>query len=204
MYLGLIADFGGVLTTSFQGALRSFCIREGLPADALDRVFSLDAGAQGALVDLERGAIGQPEFVGRIAPALGVSPDGLLERMLADLRGESVVTEAVQSLRSTGVRVCILSNSWGTSPFDPYGPFQLEKNYDAVVISHQVGLRKPEAEIFILATQKLGLHPGQCVFVDDVAHYLEPARKLGMGVIHATNPEATVAALNECFDVHSG
>lgn len=199
MYSGLIVDFGGVLTTSFDGALRSFCVREGLPADALNKVFSLDSGAHGALMDLERGAIDQAEFVARLTPMLGVNSDRLLERMLADLRGEPIVTDAVQKLRAAGIRVCVLSNSWGTSPFDPYEPFQLEDNYDAVVISHRVGLRKPDPAIFVLATEKLGLKPNECVFVDDVARYLESARTLGMGVIHATTSKATVIALDEYF-----
>jgi putative hydrolase of the HAD superfamily len=198
-YKGLITDFGGVLTSSFEGALRSFCIREGLAADALERVFSVDAGAHGVLKDLERGKIGQGEFVGYLAPALGVDPDHLLERILADLRGEPIVTAAVQRLRARGIRVCVLTNSWGTEPFDPYAPYRLEENYDAVVISHEVGLRKPEPGIFALAARKIGLEPRQCVFVDDVERYLGPASSLGMGVIHATDPDTTVAALNRAF-----
>jgi putative hydrolase of the HAD superfamily len=68
-YRGLIADFGGVLSTSLEGALRSFCIREGLEPDAFERVFSLDAGAKGVLIKLERGAISQAEFIDHLAPA---------------------------------------------------------------------------------------------------------------------------------------
>lgn len=199
MYRGLIADFGGVLTTSFEGALRSFCTREGLAPNSLEKVFSVDAGAHGALRDLERGKIGQAEFVENLAPLLGVNPDHLLERMLADLHAEPIVTNKVQKLRSTGVRVCVLSNSWGTTPFDPYAAYDLETNYDAVVISHEFGLRKPEPEIFELAANKLDLKLSECVFVDDVAHYLDVARDLGMGVVHATDPQSTETALTRSF-----
>lgn len=202
MYTGLIADFGGVLTTSFEGALRSFCIREGLAANALEEIFSVDAGAHGALKELECGKIRQAEFVAQLAPALGVRHDRLLERMLADLRSETIVFNAVQALRSNGTRVCVLSNSWGTSPFDPYAPFKLHENYDAVVISHEVGLRKPDPEIFTIAVAKLGLEFDQCVFIDDVARYLDVARTLGMGTIHAKDPVSTVAAISEVFGNH--
>jgi putative hydrolase of the HAD superfamily len=198
-YRGLIVDFGGVLSTSFDGTLRSFCVREGLAPNALEQVFSLDAGAHGMLVDLERGAITQAEFVAHLAPALGVSPDGLLERVVTDLRIEERVADAVDAIREQGVKVAVLSNSWGSDPFDPYKPFDLERRYDAVVISDQVGMRKPEPEIFLLAAGLLGLPPASCVFVDDVARYLEPARQLGMGVIHATDPETTVAKLALAF-----
>jgi putative hydrolase of the HAD superfamily len=198
-YRGLIVDFGGVLSTSFDGALRSFCVREGLKPDALERVFSLDAGAKGMLVELERGTIGQPEFVAHLATMLNVEPDGLLERMAADLRLEPTVSGAVADLRSRGVRVAVLSNSWGSSPFDPYRPFDLHNRFDAVVISDQVGLRKPDREIFALAADQLTLPPSACVFVDDVERYLQPARQLGMGVIHATDPATTVAELERHF-----
>jgi len=198
-YRGLIVDFGGVLSTSFDGALRSFCVREGLEPDALEQVFSLDAGAKGMLVDLERGVVSQAEFVTHLAATLGVNPDGLLERMVADLHLEPEVAAAVQRLRQRGVRVAVLSNSWGSHPFDPYRPFDLPQRFDAVVISDQVGLRKPEPAIFTLAADRLRLPPSACVFVDDVARYLPPAEELGMGTVHATDPETTLTELARLF-----
>lgn len=184
-YHGLILDFGGVLTTSFDGALRSYCVRDGLTPDALEKIFNLD---QGALVDLERGLISQAQFVAHIAAALGVEPAGLLERMLADLRSEPLVVEAVAELQSRGIKVAVLSNSWGSTPFDPYARFQLGDHYDVIVISDQVGLRKPDPEIFALTLTRLELTGERCVYVDDVARYLPAARELGMATIHATNP----------------
>lgn len=90
-------------------------------------------------MDLECGRISQAEFVAPIAAALGVNPDGLLERMAADLRWEPLVVEAVAELQSRGIKVAVLSNSWGSSPFDPYARFQLSDRYDVVMVSDQVG-----------------------------------------------------------------
>ncbi|MGH3907633.1 MAG: HAD family hydrolase [Pseudonocardiaceae bacterium] len=198
-YRGLVLDFGGVLTTPFECALRSYCVRDGLAPDALEKIFNLDEGAQGALLDLERGRIGQAQFVAHVAPALGVDPDGLLERMAADLRSEPLVVEAVAELRSRGIKVAVLSNSWGSTPFDPYARFRLIEHYDVVVISDQVGLRKPDPEIFALMLERLDLPGEQCVFVDDVARYLPAAKAMGMATIHATDPASTVAELERIF-----
>jgi len=198
-YRGLVLDFGGVLTTPFEGALRSYCVRDGLPTDALEKIFTLDTGAQGILIDLEQGRISQAEFIAHLAPALGVAPDGLLERIVADLHPEPLVTAAVAELRSRGIKVAVLSNSWGSSPFDPYARFHLDEHYDTVVISDQVGLRKPDPEIFTLVLQRLDLPGEQCVFVDDVARYLPAAEALGMATIHATDPATTVAELERMF-----
>ena len=201
-YHGLVLDFGGVLTTSFEGALCSYCVRDGLAPDALEKIFNLDKGAQGALVDLERGRISQAEFTAHLAPALGVNPDGLLQRMAADLRSEPLVVQAVAELRSRGIKTAVLSNSWGSTPFDPYEPFQLSEHYDVVVISDQVGMRKPDPDMFALALTRLGLPGEQCVFVDDVARYLPPAKALGMATIHATDPTTTVIQLERLFGGH--
>ncbi len=119
--------------------------------------------------------------------------------MAADLRLEPVVVDAVAELRRQGVRTAVISNSWGSSPFDPYATFQLQERYDVVLISDRVGLRKPDPAIFELAVQKLGLPASKCVFVDDVACYLAPAEKLGMTTVHATDPATTVRELNRLF-----
>lgn len=198
-YRALIADFGGVVSTSFHGALRGFCVREGLAPDALERVFSLDGGAKGLLTDLERGAVTQGQFVDHLAPLLGVDPDRLLERILTDLDLEHVVADGIEQLRRNGIRVAVLSNSWGAGPYDPYQPYDLAARFDVVVLSHEVGLRKPEPAIFELAAARLGVDPHRCAFVDDVAGYLEPARQLGMGTIHAINPETTIKEIGRLF-----
>ena len=55
--------------------------------------------------------------------------------------------------------------------------------FDKVVISADVGIKKPDPRIFELTANYLGLNPEECVFADDHAEYLEGARKVGMKVI---------------------
>jgi putative hydrolase of the HAD superfamily len=95
----------------------------------------------------------------------------------------------------------VLSNSWGSEPFDPYEPWHLEASFDAIVISHLVGLRKPDPRIFELAAQGLDLRPEECVYVDDIALYLEPARKMGMKIVHHTDAAVTIRELETIFSV---
>ena len=198
---GLILDFGGVLTSDFFEVLRGFCRREGLPEDSLLHLISIDDGAKGVLVDLERGAIGQREFEAQVAELLSVPRVGLLRRIMADLQPNKPMLQACERLRGHGINVGVLSNSWGTEPFDPYEPWRLEKNFDSVVISHRVGLRKPDPRIFELAVQGLDLRPEECVVVDDIALYLEPAREMGMRVVHHTNATVTIRELESIFAV---
>lgn len=195
---GLLVDFGGVLSSDMFAALHGFCRREGLPDDALEPLIS-SAGGTALVHDVERGAVSQPEFEARAGALLGVDPAGLVGRIAADLRPEPAVLRAVARIRARGVRVGVLSNSWGSTPFDPYVAWDLRGRFDTVVVSDQVGLRKPEPAIFELAVERLGVPAGRCVFADDIAAYLEPARRLGMTTVHATGPATTVAALELLF-----
>ena len=73
----------------------------------------------------------------------------------------------------------------------------LAELFDAVVISAEVGMRKPEERIFRHAAGLLGLNPAQCVFIDDIEADVEAAEALGMtGVLH-TDPAATAGRLAE-------
>jgi putative hydrolase of the HAD superfamily len=198
---GLILDFGGVLTLDFWGALASWCEREGLPRNALINAITGDTPARQLLADLECGAITQDVFANHMAEVLGVPAAGLLERMAAELKPDAAMIRAAADLRAAGIPVGILSNSWGSKPLDPYAAWALDEYYDAVVISDRVGLRKPDRRIYEIAVTALGVPADRCVFVDDVATYLEPARELGMTVIHHVDTDATVRELGRLFGV---
>ncbi len=58
----------------------------------------------------------------------------------------------------------MISNSWGLGIYDR-APVDL---FDETVISGDVGLHKPQPEIYLLACERLGVEPGDCVFVDDL------------------------------------
>jgi putative hydrolase of the HAD superfamily len=78
-------------------------------------------------------------------------------------------------------------------------PFDLDDKFDVIVLSHKIGIRKPELGVFTHAAARLGVPASDCVFVDDVENYLEPASKLGMHTIHATAPASTVKELLWAF-----
>jgi putative hydrolase of the HAD superfamily len=72
-----------------------------------------------------------------------------------------------------------------------------------VVISGEVGMRKPEERIFRHVAGLLGLEPEQCVFVDDLETNVTAAEAVGMtGVLHR-DPSATVARLGELFGLET-
>lgn len=199
---GLLVDFGGVLTTNVFGAFAGFCTREGLEPDVVRRAFREDETSRGLLFELELGRIDVADFEREFGAALGLEDErceGLVERLWADLGPDEEMIEAVAGFRERGVRTGLISNSWGTAL--KYEDDLMERLFDATVISHLVGLRKPDEEIYALATRELRLAPQEIVFVDDLPGNLKPARAMGMATVHHTTASETVPQLEELLGV---
>jgi HAD superfamily hydrolase (TIGR01509 family) len=73
--------------------------------------------------------------------------------------------------------------------------------FDGVVISGEVGMRKPAREIYELGAERIGLEPPQCVFVDDLPFNLTPAEELGMATVHHVTAAETIAELERLLGV---
>ncbi|MFE0047314.1 HAD-IA family hydrolase [Streptomyces albireticuli] len=199
--LGLLVDFGGVLTTPVGEATEAFCRSEGLAPDAFANVITKDPAGRALYADLELGRITQTEWNTRTAPLLGVDPTGLLGRVLAGLRPEPALLAAVDAARRAGIRTGLLSNSVGRAPHDPYQGYDLDTRFDTVVLSGHHGTRKPDPALYATALELLELPAHACVFVDDSPRNLDPARDLGMTALLDTTPPETVSGLEEIFGI---
>jgi putative hydrolase of the HAD superfamily len=200
-YQGLLLDFGGVITTDFFASIDDHLQRLGLPRGRFRQLVTTDSAGRALYHRLERGEVSQAAFERELAGLLGVDPGGLVAGMLAGLRPDRRIVQAAVRARAAGIRVGVISNSWGTEPFDPYAGYHLHERYDAVVVSGDIGIRKPDPAIYLVAAGKLGLPAGACVLVDDVAANLAPAAELGMATIHHTNSAATVRELERVLGV---
>ncbi|MCZ0983142.1 HAD-IA family hydrolase [Streptomyces diastatochromogenes] len=198
---GLVLDFGGVLTTPLIPAALAFEKRESLPEGTLLNALYLDDEMIRHTEDLERGSITQHQWNAAAAQRIGLPHDNLMGRIFADLRPETAVFAAAEAARRAGIKVGILSNSVGTGPWNLYAGHDLHSHFDAVVISEDHGLRKPEPEIFQLVLDGLGLPADACVFVDDTERYLPPAAELGFATVHAKEPRRTIAEIEELLGV---
>ena len=191
---GLLVDYGGVLTTDVFASFAAFCRAEGLAEDTVRERFRSDPEGRRLLEELECGRLGEAEFEPAFAALLGVERHaGLIDRLFAGMRPDETVIEAVRAARARGVRTGLLSNSWGDGRYDREGFGEL---FDAVVISGEEGVRKPDPAIYALAVERLGLPAEEIVFVDDLPGNLKPARALGMTtVLHRGDSAATAAEI---------
>ena len=192
---GLLVDFGGVLTSSVWDSFADFCRDKGLEEDSIRSLFREDPAALADLRKLETGRMEEHEFERRFAERLGLEDAAdLIDSMFRGMKPSEPMVAAVRGARESGIRTGLVSNSWSTTHYDRA---LLAELFDAVVISAEVGLHKPEPEIYLLASKRLGVEPQQCVFIDDLRENCTGAEAVGMTAILHREVAASVARLEE-------
>jgi len=198
---GLLVDYGGVLTTNVWDSFRAFCEVEGIDRNEVKRAFRENPEALSLLRRLEAGELDEDTFSPLFGPILGVREDryeGLVDRLFAGMQPEEAMIAALPRARAAGVKTGLISNSWGRGRYDrdSFG-----KWFDGVVISGEVGLYKPQPEIFELGAERIGLAPRDCVFVDDLAENCEGAEAVGMTAVLHRGADGTLERLEELLGI---
>jgi putative hydrolase of the HAD superfamily len=194
-YSGLLVDFGGVLTSSVWDSFAEFCRDKGLAVDSVRRLFRDDSAALADLRELETGRIEEEQFERRFAERLGLEDaTDLIDSMFRGMRPSEPMIAAVRAARASGIRTGLVSNSWSTSHYDRT---LLADLFDVLVISAEVGLHKPQPEIYLLASKRLGVEPERCVFVDDLRENCAGAEVAGMTAVLHREVATTVKQLEE-------
>lgn len=208
---GVITDWGGVMTSPIAHTVNAWIETEQIDREsylAVMRPWIAQAydpdGDDSPIHLLERGEFPNEEFERLLAErlvgvdGLPVLADRLLARMFAGAVHDSVMHDLMRSLRRAGLRTALLSNSWGS---DDYPRQLFPELFDAVVISAEVGMRKPEERIFRLAAELLGLEPAECVFIDDLEANVLAAQAVGLVAVHHRESGSTVERLSELLGV---
>jgi putative hydrolase of the HAD superfamily len=150
-------------------------------------------------LELDRGTVSSAGYWGRILAETGKAATAdLVERLVrADIAGWTRINSRVVGwsarLRSEGIRTAILSNM----PQDILDAMWKEPglqwmaDFHARVFSCEVGLVKPEPEIYRRCLEALDALPVETVFLDDVPVNVEGARALGIqGLLFRSPREA--------------
>jgi putative hydrolase of the HAD superfamily len=199
----VLIDFGGVITTSVLQAFEHFGELLGAPPGLILELLRHDTATGKLLVEHECGRIDADVFDRGFADRLcahgvEVQADRLSARMQAGLRRDDGTVRLIEELRAAGVPIALVSNAFGR---DCYAEFDLDALADVVVISSEVGVRKPSRRIYAIACERLGIDPRQAVMVDDLQQNLDGAARLGIaGVLH-TDAANTRTQLSERFGI---
>lgn len=190
---GLILDYGNVLThAQDQGWMDTAARRLGADLAAFRVAYWQHRHAYDA--DLTAAA-----YWGRVLaasrPGRGAPAAGELAWLIeTDIASWSVYHDEVWALaatfRRTGGRTAFLSNSGPEVMARVRARWPLEAWFDAVVISCEVGLSKPDPRIYQLCLDRLGLPASATLFVDDRADNIEGAARVGLRTLQFEGPDA--------------
>lgn len=200
-FTALVVDYGGVLTTSLGASFKAFSDAEDIDREHVQQVVlsAYDDGRPSPLHLIETGSVTLDEFEAELAARLRtrtggtVAAEGLVQRMFAGAKPDEAMLDAVRRARAAGLQTAMLSNSWGNR--EQYGFAHFDTLFDAVVISGEVGLRKPDHGIYELMCRELDVTPQECVFVDDIAANIRAAAEVGMCGVHHTDTATTLREL---------
>jgi putative hydrolase of the HAD superfamily len=106
--------------------------------------------------------------------------------------------DTIRALRGAGFSTALLSNSWGC---EEYPRADFPDLFDTVVLSGEVGMRKPEEGIFLHTAETLGLTPQECVFIDDIEANVRAAEAVGMTGLHHREPDSTTRRLSAILGI---
>ena len=188
----VILDWGGVFTRRSPGPTRR----------ALERRLGLEPGGLGAFFReedwllLSTGRQTETEFRRRVCAGFPLPPDEILGdrlwRHLFDDAPRRLALVRILEQLAGRVRLGLLSNA---GPSLRQGITPLLPLFDDVVISAEVGCRKPDPEIYQLALGRLGVEAEETLFIDDFAHNVAAARELGIRAHRFRSPGRLIEAL---------
>ncbi len=94
--------------------------------------------------------------------------------------------ETARELRRRGVRLAVGSSSKNTGAI--LDRLDLRRLFDVVVDGNDISKSKPDPEVFLLAAQRLGVPPAECLVIEDAVAGVESARRAGMAVFGIGTP----------------
>jgi putative hydrolase of the HAD superfamily len=176
----IVFDYGEVISVSQSAADRA----------ALVELSGLDAGLFWELYDryrddLDQGVTLPREYWNLIARDAGVewSPARVQQLWAADIRSwisvEPGTVQLLAELHAGGTRVALLSNA-GFDFSDPFRHSPMAAYFEAMFVSAELGLIKPDPEIYRMSARELGIALEQMVFIDNKKINVDAATALGV------------------------
>ena len=142
------------------------------------------------------GLLSREEYIAAATALTGQTPEAFEEMSSGGYRLNTRLIETINDLKHS-YKVGLLSNigrGWIDDFFDKH---QLHDLFDAVVLSGEVGIVKPQPQIYEMIAERLNVEPDECVFIDDSPENCAGADAVGMKAIHYKTNDQCLAELQE-------
>ncbi|MFC0435594.1 HAD family phosphatase [Kutzneria buriramensis] len=205
-------DFGGVLTPPIAVTLQTFCQKWEVDRNALmAAVWAVTQryDTTDVMLPLDTPLVSEQEWLGQVkaellANGISLAVDSFADAWFGGREANAAWLARLRRARADGLFVGMLSNmvpSWDAHWRAMVPPDEL---FDDVLLSYQVGFRKPAKEIFDLAVLRSGVPAAQSVFVDDLEANCAGARAQGWRAIQFTDTDQAIARLDELLGTTGG
>jgi len=190
---GVIFDYGRVLAwTQHQEPRAAWERRLGLEPGALTRAVHNEH----SWIAAQRGSITIDALWQEVGTALRLTPADTTALRAAFYAGDVLnvaLVVCIDHLRALGLRVGLLSN-FSADLRAMLAQQDLLQRFDAVAISAEIGVMKPDAAAYRTVLAMLGMAAPTCVFIDDVPANVEAAQAVGIhGIVFQDNPSCLAA-----------
>lgn len=191
-------DFGGVLVRTEDKAPRTrLAERLGMGYKEVEGVVFASESSRLA----STGAIPEEAHWQACAEALGVTRqemDAIGQEFFAGDVIDTGLLDTIRSLRPQ-YKIGLISNAWsGLRVYITRNGFA--DIFDHMVISAEVGMMKPDPQIYYHALEQFGVIPQEAVFLDDFEENITGAQAIGMNAIHFTDPRQAIQQLKSMLD----
>ncbi|NED81214.1 HAD family phosphatase [Streptomyces sp. SID11233] len=207
--LAVWSDFGGVLTPPLGHTMKTFCASMGLDQVVLGRALATVTARYGTtdiMLPIDTPLVTEEEWLQEVGDVLEAE-HGVHLRLttMADAWFDGRETNhawlaQLRKMRERGAFVGMLSNMVPT--WDPYWRRMIEPDglWDDVLLSFEVGHRKPSPGMFELAARRAGVPAERCVLVDDLPQNCAGAEALGWQAVLFTDAESAGDQLASLWD----
>jgi putative hydrolase of the HAD superfamily len=199
----IVCDFGGVLTTPLLAAFAAFQEDSGISPENLGKAMrvGLEDGEDLPLFRLERGEISEDEFIERLEDGLEAILDHrphlqhFRQQFWGALHPNEPMIELMRELKASGLKMAMLTNN--VREWEPLWRSMLpvDEIFEEIVDSGFVGCRKPEARIYELTLERIGMPAEACLFIDDLQVNCEGAEAAGMQAVQFRDNEQAIAEI---------
>jgi glucose-1-phosphatase len=147
--------------------------------------------ATGLVPRFERGEIEPRDFVREFADQLDIriGYEDFCEIWCSIFLPEPLIPEELLAGIRRNYRLLLLSNTNAIHFEMIRKAYPLLRHFDTLVLSYEVGAMKPSPEIYRRAIEAAGCRPEECFFTDDIADYVEGARRQGIDAVQFRSAE---------------